>query len=75
MLLARPGALGEPDVIESLSLVQRGLHGGPADPCERPNLVDRKVAIAVVFDLTRDDAENRALAFGVIVAQRVRQST
>jgi hypothetical protein len=50
-----------------------GLHCRSANPSQGRDLFDRKIANPVTLDLECDDAENRPLAFGVMVPEVVRQ--
>lgn len=66
-------AFGDPDMAKPARLMRRRLHRGSAHAGQRRNLVDWQITNAVVFDLASDDAEDRALTFRVVVAQRIGQ--
>lgn len=53
--------------------MQGGLHGGAADSGLCGERVDRVIAETITLDLKGDDTQDRALAFGVVVPQIVRE--
>jgi hypothetical protein len=69
VLFPRPRAFSDIDVLEPARFMQRVLHRRAANARQRGDLVNRKIAVAAVFDFAGDDGEHGALAFRVLAAE------